>query len=90
MRYTLEYHKKRLKKMLEKENVCTCCPAQKFYMVGSDFLHFVKRDTLGNLDCCTVCQDFVDATDCPCQVFGKEEAIKRSFNALKKSYAKKG
>ena len=83
MKYTRKIHKKRLLQMLEGKNPCGHCPA------GEDFIvDWEKRSIWSNpYDTCDICKGFIKIPTepllpCPCNVLGKDEAIKRSWIAL--------
>ena len=81
MKYTEKIHAKRLLGMLNKKNPCQeTCPAGKYY----SFFRENGKD-------CNLCRDFVGAKGnperifdarCPCNILGREEAIKRTWIAL--------
>jgi hypothetical protein len=68
--YTEAIHAKKVARILGYKNICSSCPVGNF--------------TLYSSDPCDVCRDFVGVKDwlCPCNSFGKKEAIKRTLLAL--------
>ena len=77
--------------MLEKESICTRCPAAKYYDGGNSAGTMWRIWTsLGRLDGtypCRICMEFVglkykEGKGCPCTVLGEEEALKRTLKAL--------
>jgi len=90
--YDEKFHaKKRLLKMLEREDICACCPAVSGFRARFTFrlLKNTRREELGIATAydrvCAICKGFVGLDSnkkCPCQELGKEEAIKRTWIAL--------
>jgi len=87
--YNKNFHAKRVLKMMEREDVCSCCPAMvRFGKAGKK----IKKVPLANakdkwnelsFGVCSICQSFVGLrSGCPCITLGKEEAIKRTWLAL--------
>lgn len=88
--YTKEFHLKRLRKMMQRTDVCKCCPVQIGFTSG---VHFVCS---GDSDPCRVCVETVgmevagarvvtlwpSRLKCPCRVLGPEEALKRTREVL--------
>jgi len=88
MKYTEEIHAKRLLGILSRKNPCVTCPATKRYNIRNDFIVDEYRNYQHD-----VCMNFLgyNSNDldpeekfykCPCDFYGKEEAIKRTWLAL--------
>ena len=86
-KYTEKIHAQRLLKMLNKKDPCGWCPAHgrfgQFYIAGSPSEMWEIDD---GPDPCRVCRRFVSRlrSGCPCNYFGKKEAIKRTWLALER------
>lgn len=80
--YTEELHVERLEMLLGKKNVCDKCPAAPYFNTANDY-HY------SNSPCC-VCREFIGhyGHDCPCYMFGAEEALKKTEEALVEYYKK--
>ena len=77
--YTKVMHVENLKKLLDMGVLCDRCPAN-------------AQDEIAGLTygCCDVCQDFIEIEtkyrqtgECPCNMLGEEEALRRTRLALK-------
>ena len=91
-KYTEAVHAARLLGMLKRKDPCLCCPAQirykkhGFMINGADLfveeeIIFPRLVRVG----CQVCRNFInekDSIQCPCDHYGKEEALKRTWEAL--------
>ena len=85
--YTIADHVGNLKKMLEMEFPCGHCPG-----IWHGLSNY-KTIKLG----CDICRSFIGINDkntyptinCPCNVLGKEEALKRTLIALEEYESKK-
>ena len=87
MEYTIEIHKKNLKKILKTDNPCGHCPStfDQYAFEETGNQKFTNED-----DICEICRSFVglnsdisyDHVFCPCVVLGNEEALKRTYEAL--------
>lgn len=92
--YTLDFHVKRLEKMLNRENTCDCCPARQNLNPNRVPLQMAVLNSLWGVnhidhEVCNMCRNFIDldATGgCPCIILGKEEALKRTDKALARYY----
>ena len=80
--YTEAIHAKRLLKMLNKKDPCSCCPAGLSFSPGG-FILGLSGSALNKEGVCAVCQNFVNLSTygCPCYHLGTE-AIKRTWLAL--------
>ena len=91
MKYTQEVHIKQLRKLLEKPEPCELCPAK----IGNPKIirMFLGCRNLEYLKICSICRKFVGLKSsskyieslnkkCPCHVLGKEEALRRTIEAL--------
>lgn len=82
-KYTIKLHKERVKTMLKTVKLTDMnkhCPGMNFFKLGKDFLSNYDKTTI-----CDTCQDFIESNGCPCEFFGCEEAVKRTYKALKES-----
>ena len=77
--YTKAMHVVQLRKMLKMENPCSQCPAEIARI----------KDILSNKTSCKICKDFIRVVEddikgdlCPCNMLGREEALKRTHLAL--------
>ena len=88
MKYTQEIHIKQLRKMLKLPEPCELCPAK----IGNHRIFLGWRD-LHYLKICSICRKFIGLKSsskymeslnkkCPCNVLGKEEALRRTIEAL--------
>lgn len=77
--YTEELHAQRLLGMLEEEDPCACCPKRLDFRIGG---HLILVGWDLSKAACKVCKDFVGSRNCPCDFFGRWEAIKRTWLAL--------
>ena len=91
--YTVEDHVRRLITMLAKDEPCNCCPAAKNLNMRLSPTDAWDCETDFP---CRICRQFVglewndelgrwvsSVSGCPCNALGHEEAIKRTFEALK-------
>jgi hypothetical protein len=92
--YTRKLHTHRVELMLNKPGeLCGRCPASRGFAYTKP-LYNRDRDILNHRQVCRVCMEFVcigvpgyeDSlpTNCPCNQFGGELAIKRTLAALRK------
>uniref|UniRef100_A0A6M3IPF8 Uncharacterized protein n=1 Tax=viral metagenome TaxID=1070528 RepID=A0A6M3IPF8_9ZZZZ len=87
-KYTERIHVQRLIKMLNKKDPCNCCPAA-YYYAGHN-LPYIMWD-IDKQNPCVVCTKFVEIYEtigayCPCNVLGKERAIKRTWEMIEEKY----
>jgi len=78
--YTEKVHARRLLLMLDREDPCLCCPAQRQFKqrTDEDFRLWANEDRI-----CYICQRFVCiGYGCPCSILGKQRALKRTRLAL--------
>jgi hypothetical protein len=96
-KYTRKIHIQRLRKMIEKPKPCQLCPAGYKYNPGWR-LRSMWTDS-GLFEVCNICRDFIKYRPirhtCPCIGLGKEEAMRRTIEALEaesvtKSHRKEG
>ena len=87
-RYTLKKHKERLQRMMTHSIPCSLCPATPDF--GSNLMPGTTWPGSKAKTICGICRSFVGLEKerrkgehyCPCNVLGKEEAIKRTLIAL--------
>ena len=79
-KYTEAIHAKRLMAILEKDDVCECCPAARRYVNYESPMDMWAKEP----DPCKICAEFIGKTSChcPCYILGKEEAIELTIQAL--------
>ena len=86
MKYTLKYHKHRLRLLLAKEELCSLCPGRiDFSPIGSawigDEVGCIGQTSLPSGPC-VVCQGFLEISGiCPCNILGPD-AIKLTLMKL--------
>lgn len=89
MQYTKKVHAYRLKQMMKREKIRSSCPAARNFDCHSDCDDLWSTCTK---EICRICREFVglnkNVNNCPCFVFGENEAIKLSNEALNKFYNK--
>jgi len=90
-KYTEKIHGARLLKMMEKDDPCACCPAAPYF--DSYLNSYTMWCNPSASSACDICKEFVQLdlmySQCPCDEFGKQEAIKRTWIALEeKGYLK--
>jgi hypothetical protein len=83
--------------MLEKPYPCNCCPAGKRFNHNLSGLgkmwELNETDWYGWIEICQVCRKFIGLKSdytyiknlilyCPCNVLGKEKALRRTYEAL--------
>lgn len=91
--YTVEDHVKRLVAMMARDEPCNCCPAAKMMSMRAsptsdwdcdlDFPCRICREFVGLGYCDTVGRWTETSSGCPCNALGAEEAIHRTFKALR-------
>jgi len=91
--YTVEEHVKRLIALMSRDEPCKCCPAAKGLRQELDPTEQWDCD---NDFPCRICRQFIDLPweeehgrwwgdhpGCPCNAIGNDEAIQKTFEALK-------
>jgi hypothetical protein len=91
--YTVEKHVKQLVALMSRDEPCKCCPAAKG--MRQELSPVEQWDEDGD-DPCRICREFVGLeycerlgrhlpymSGCPCRALGEDEAIRRTFEALK-------
>jgi len=80
-KYTEAIHAERIMAILEKDDVCKCCPAARRYMSYNPCNDMWDYET----NPCRICAEFIgqEKYRCPCFILGKEKAIAVTIQALK-------
>ena len=87
--YTEQVHAGRLLEMLEADNPCGCCPANKDFLTGSDPQRFWHT----GVSPCHTCRSFVGAGGqpfCPCGFFDDGDGDGRTFKVTWLALEEKG
>ena len=78
--YTEAIHAKRLMAILEKDDVCECCPAARRYISINPCNDMWAYEPSP----CMICAEFIgqERCCCPCFILGREKAIELTVKAL--------